>query len=108
MQTVRNKEQTMQPLQQSNTTHVLKHDVVIVGGGSAGIAVASSLLARSPYLNLVIIDPAETHYYQPGWTMVGGGIFKVESTGRAMSDVIPVGANWIKQAVAAFEPEKIS
>ena len=71
----------MQPLQQSNTTHVLKHDVVIVGGGSAGIAVASSLLARSPYLNLVIIDPAETHYYQPGWTMVGGGIFK--EIGRA-------------------------
>ena len=65
------------------------HDVVIVGGGAAGVAVASSLLARSPLLDIAIIDPADAHYYQPGWTMVGGGIFKAGQTARNMSSVIP-------------------
>jgi sulfide:quinone oxidoreductase len=82
------------------------HDVVIVGGGSAGIAVASSLLARSPQLDIAIIDPADAHFYQPGWTMVGGGIFKASSTARTMASVIPTDVRWIKAAVAAFEPDK--
>jgi len=81
------------------------HDVVIVGGGAAGISVASSLLSRSPLLDIAIVDPADAHFYQPGWTMVGGGIFKAGETARTMASVIPTGVNWIKAAVAAFEPE---
>ncbi|MGP1358943.1 TIGR01244 family sulfur transferase [Roseicyclus sp.] len=80
-------------------------DVVIVGGGAAGIAVASSLRARKPNLNLAIIDPADIHYYQPGWTMVGGGIFEAATTARTMGSLIPRGVHWIKSAVAAFEPK---
>ena len=83
----------------------VSHDIVIVGGGAAGIAVAASLLARSPLLDIAIVDPADAHYYQPGWTMVGGGIFKPSETARTMASVIPTGVNWIKAAVAAFEPE---
>lgn len=81
------------------------HDVLIVGGGAAGIAVASSLLARSPLLDIAIIDPADAHFYQPGWTLVGGGIFEAASTARTMASVIPTGVAWIKAAVAAFEPD---
>jgi sulfide:quinone oxidoreductase len=80
--------------------------VVIVGGGAAGIAVASSLKARKPDLEIAIIDPADVHYYQPGWTMVGGGIFDAAQTARTMGSVIPKGVHWIKSAVAAFEPAK--
>jgi sulfide:quinone oxidoreductase len=82
------------------------HAVVIVGGGAAGIAVASSLLARSPGLDIAIIDPADIHYYQPGWTLVGAGVFDPKVTARTMASVLPDGVHWIKSAVAAFEPER--
>ena len=82
------------------------HDVVIIGGGAAGIAVAASLLARSPGLDIALIDPADIHYYQPGWTMVGAGVFKPATMARTMASVLPRGVHWIKSAVAAFEPER--
>ena len=89
----------------SNSSGLIHHEVVIVGGGAAGVAVASSLLSRNSKLDVAIIDPADTHYYQPGWTMVGGGIFKPSTTVKTMASVIPSKAKWIKAAVAGFEPE---
>lgn len=82
------------------------HEVVIIGGGAAGIAVASSLKTRKPDLDIALIDPADIHYYQPGWTMVGGGIFDPATTAKTMASLIPSGVRWIKAAVAAFEPDK--
>lgn len=41
-----------------------KFRTVIVGGGSAGISVAARL-RRSGEIDLAVIDPALTHYYQP-------------------------------------------
>jgi sulfide:quinone oxidoreductase len=81
------------------------YEVVIVGGGAAGISVAASLKARKPGLEIAIIDPADIHYYQPGWTMVGGGVFEAADTVRTMGSLIPKGVHWIKAAVAAFEPK---
>jgi len=82
------------------------YDVAIVGGGAAGISVASSLLQRKHDLNVAIVDPADIHYYQPGWTLVGGGVFEAGETVRTMSSVIPKGVHWLKAAVAAFEPKE--
>ena len=81
------------------------YDVVIIGAGAAGIAAASSLLKRRSGLEIAIIDPADIHYYQPGWTMVGGGIFEPEDTAKTMGSLIPKGVHWIKSAVTAFEPK---
>jgi len=79
-------------------------DVLIVGGGSAGIATAASLLRRRPGLDVRIVEPSEHHYYQPGWTMVGAGVFTPERTRRRTEDLIPQGAQWVRGAVAAFDP----
>ena len=81
-------------------------EVAIVGGGAAGIAVASSLLKREPTLGITVIDPAEMHYYQPGWTMVGGGIFDLPHTGRPMASVMPKAVSWKKLSVEGFEPDE--
>lgn len=85
-----------------------KHTIVIIGGGSAGIATAASLLKRKPSLDIAIIEPKEEHFYQPGWTMVGGGIFSPEKTRRKMKDLMPKTVKWIKSSVSTFDPENNS
>ncbi|WCT75747.1 bifunctional protein tyrosine phosphatase family protein/NAD(P)/FAD-dependent oxidoreductase (plasmid) [Sphingomonas naphthae] len=81
-------------------------DVVIVGGGSAGLATAASLLERDRALDIIVIEPRDQHFYQPGWTMVGGGVFDVADTYRPEAKVMPTGVRWIKGAVATFEPQR--
>jgi len=83
----------------------LKHQIVIVGGGAAGIAAAAGLLKRRRDLDVAIIEPKDKHYYQPGWTMVGGGVFDFDFTVRPQSACIPKRATWIKKAASAFDPE---
>jgi sulfide:quinone oxidoreductase len=83
-----------------------KHQIVIVGGGAAGISTAASLLRRRANLDIAIIEPADTQYYQPGWTMVGSGIFDRTSTARPMASVMPAGVRWIRQAASEFAPEQ--
>lgn len=87
------------------TCQVSHHKVLIVGAGAAGIATASSLLVRDPSLDIAIIDPAEVHYYQPGWTMVGAGVFRPASTARTLASTVPAPVTWIKAAVQGFDPQ---
>ena len=83
-----------------------KHDVLIVGGGAAGISTAASLLRRRPKLDIAIVEPSETHYYQPGWTLVGAGVFDRPTTARPMKSVMPDGVSWIRQAAVEFVPDQ--
>ncbi|CAN5283870.1 bifunctional protein tyrosine phosphatase family protein/NAD(P)/FAD-dependent oxidoreductase [soil metagenome] len=79
-------------------------DIIIVGGGSAGLATAASLLERDRTLDIVVIEPRAEHDYQPGWTMVGGGVFDVTETRRPEARVMPTGVRWIQSAVKTFVP----
>lgn len=84
----------------------MKYQILIVGGGNAGLSTASKLLLKNPKLNIGIIEPSEKHYYQPAWTLVGGGAYDIADTVRNEADFIPKGAEWIKDAVATFQPEQ--
>ena len=79
--------------------------VLIVGGGNAGLSAAALLLLKNSKLRVGIIEPSDKHYYQPAWTLVGGGAFNVKDTERNEVDYIPKGAQWIKQRAATFQPE---
>src|SRR5580704_5990787 len=80
-------------------------DVVIVGGGAAGIATAASVLARRPDLDILVVEPQTKHYYQAGLTLVGAGVFRAASTERDEEGLIPRRARWLQGSVATFAPE---
>src|SRR5690606_14228357 len=67
--------------------------------------VAAQLLRKDKSLEVIIIDPAEHHYYQPAWTLVGGGVFDVHRTVRKEATVIPQGATWLQKQVMTLLPE---
>jgi sulfide:quinone oxidoreductase len=81
-----------------------KHQILIVGGGTAGISVAARLLRRG-HSDVAVIEPSDTHYYQPLWTLVGGGQATASATARPEASVMPKGATWIKNAATAFDPD---
>ena len=80
--------------------------VLIVGGGNAGISLAAQLFRKNSKLEIAIVDPADKHYYQPAWTLVGGGVFDLKATERSEAEVMPKKATWIKEAADKFEPEQ--
>ena len=83
-----------------------KHfSIVIVGGGAAGLATAASILQRKPDIDIAIVEPRQTHNYQPGWTMVGGRVFHRAQTHRPMAKLIPKGAQWLCASVSQFKPD---
>jgi sulfide:quinone oxidoreductase len=82
----------------------LMHDVVVVGGGTAGITVAARL-KRAGIKDVAIIEPSEDHYYQPLWTLVGGGQSKAADSVRPQANLIPKGQTWIKDSATAVDPD---
>lgn len=85
----------------------IHHQVVIIGGGTAGITVAAQLTKGwGRKIDVAVIEPSDKHYYQPLWTLVGAGLARKESTQKSEASVIPRKVTWIKDAVTEFLPEK--
>ena len=81
------------------------YNVVVIGAGTGGIMTAAQIKNQKRDASIAIIDPADTHYYQPAWTLVGAGAYDYNKTGRPMSSVIPKGCDWVKDAVTTIDAE---
>ena len=84
----------------------MKKHIVIVGAGTAGITTAALLARKFSQFEITLIDPAQLHFYQPLWTLVGGGIFPKEKSQKPMKEVIPAGVHWEQESVTKFSPEQ--
>lgn len=82
------------------------YQILIIGGGTAGIMVASQLLRQKNVKDIAIIEPSDTHYYQPAWTLVAAGTYDYDKTARPMATIIPKGATWVKDKATGFDPDK--
>ncbi len=92
-------------IKSSEATTTVRHQIVVVGGGAGGITVTTQLLSKNPSLNIAIVEPSQKHYYQPAWTLVGGGVFNLEDTEREEKNLIPQGVSWIRESVAKLDPD---
>ncbi len=81
-------------------------DIVVIGGGSAGIGLLASLLKRDPQLNITLIEPNDYHCYQPAWTLVGGGAYDLSKTRRPLAEVLPNGVTWVQADVTELLPDE--
>lgn len=83
------------------------HKIVVIGGGTAGIAVAAKL-RREGVSDIGVIEPSEQHYYQPLWTLVGAGCATAKETIRPQASVMPKGVDWIKAYAESVDPDQQS
>jgi sulfide:quinone oxidoreductase len=81
-------------------------NVVIVGGGAAGISIAARLQRALAAPRITVVDPSSEHYYQPGFTMIAGGVFEAGEVVRPQSSLIPSGVTWVQDAVTALDPDR--
>ncbi|MFQ4144407.1 FAD/NAD(P)-binding oxidoreductase [Chlorogloeopsis sp. ULAP02] len=89
----------------TSTQEKLHYQIVIVGGGTAGITVASQLHTKNGKLNIAILEPNDKHYYQPAWTLVGGGQYSIDATVKSEVSCIPKGVTWIQDYAAEIDPD---
>ncbi|NXO21854.1 SQOR protein, partial [Cisticola juncidis] len=82
------------------------YEVLVLGGGAGGIAMGARMKRKVGAGNVAVVEPRETHYYQPLWTLVGGGAKQLAASARPMANVMPKGVEWIKSRVTALDPDK--
>lgn len=83
-----------------------KYQLAIIGGGAGGISVAAKFGSKLGKNKVVIVEPSDDHYYQPYWTLVGGGLKKLENSKKDMLSLIPKNVKWIKDSAVKFDPDK--
>ncbi len=81
------------------------YQVLVIGGGTAGIMTAAQLIRKNKSLKIGIIEPSDTHYYQPAWTLVGAGTYDYKKTSKPMAGLIPPGVDWIQDYATGFDPD---
>ncbi|KAJ9247941.1 hypothetical protein DTO195F2_8980 [Paecilomyces variotii] len=84
------------------------HKVVVVGGGSAGLTISHQLLRSGKFAkdDIAIVDPSKWHNYQPGWTLVGGGLKTKEELRRPLDSLVDPKLKFYNDSVSQFTPEE--
>ncbi|XP_040979641.1 sulfide:quinone oxidoreductase, mitochondrial isoform X2 [Aquila chrysaetos chrysaetos] len=82
------------------------YEVLVLGGGTGGITMSARMKRKVGAGNVAVVEPSKTHYYQPLWTLVGGGAKQLATSARPTGSVMPKGVEWIKSRVTALDPDK--
>ncbi|KAF5358208.1 hypothetical protein D9756_001607 [Leucocoprinus leucothites] len=97
----------------SSSTSTDKYRILVVGAGSGGLATANQIYNRfkagGKTLNdgdVAIVDAAESHFYQPGWTLVGSGLKPKTDFRKSLASLVPKHISLISDNVKTFTPNK--
>jgi sulfide:quinone oxidoreductase len=78
------------------------HEVLIVGGGNAGISLAARLL-REGVRDVAVVESQPVHRYRPLLNYVGAGEASMASLEKPSAEVIPDGCTWYREHVVAVD-----
>ena len=81
------------------------HTVLIIGGGSAGVSLANNMRRKNSTIDIAIVEPSEKHYYQPGFTIIGGGEYTLKKATKNEADLIHPSVTWVKEFADTFQPD---
>ncbi|NOR81252.1 MAG: pyridine nucleotide-disulfide oxidoreductase, partial [Methyloprofundus sp.] len=82
------------------------HSILIVGGGAAGVSTANNMHRKNSEIDIALIEPSEKHYYQPGFTIIGGGAYTLKRATKNEADLIHSSVTWIKDFAESFQPDE--
>ena len=74
-----------------------QHEVVIIGGGNAGVSLAARL-ERYGVKDVALIEPKDHHLYQPLFSHIAGGRASAKEAVRTQESVTPNGVTWIRDS----------
>ncbi len=80
--------------------------LLIIGGGAAGVSVANNMRRQNSSIAIGLVEPSEKHYYQPGFTIIGGGTYTLKQATRNEKDLIHPSVTWIKDYAESFQPDQ--
>lgn len=75
-----------------------RYRILVIGGGNGGLSVAGRL-RRAGVTDIAVIEPSETHYYQPLFSHIAGGTARASEARRPQRDVTPHGVEWVRDSV---------
>ncbi|WP_186388069.1 MULTISPECIES: FAD/NAD(P)-binding oxidoreductase [unclassified Stappia] len=79
--------------------------ILILGAGAAGTALANRLATRLPGARITLLDPRQAHYYQPGFTLIAAGLKPASYSVSTTAEWLPRNVDWIAEAAAEVDPE---
>lgn len=79
-----------------------RHEVLIVGGGNAGISLAARLL-RDGVEDVAVVESESVHRYRPLLNYVGAGEATMASLEKPAAQVMPEGCTWISDRVESVD-----
>jgi sulfide:quinone oxidoreductase len=80
-----------------------KTKILIIGGGTGGIMLSARLMKLKAPVEITLIEPSDTHWYHPAWTLVGAGAYDIKKTSKPMSEMIPKNVTWVKDFATGFK-----
>ncbi|KAG6034968.1 hypothetical protein E4U41_006284 [Claviceps citrina] len=86
------------------------HKVVVVGAGTAGLSISHQLLRSGKFdrQDIALVEPSAWHHYQPGWTLVGGGLKNKDDLRRTTDELVDPRLDLYRSSVAAVAPDESS
>lgn len=80
--------------------------LLVVGCGTGGCSVAAKFARNLKKNELIVLEPSKNHYYQPLFTLVGGGIHTIDDAKRSTKEILPSNCTLIETKALEYSPEK--